>query len=186
MPHLHPLTPLKLQYTIRVDADFFPTSDNPLSSDFGEPTSYDILITTTDPLRTHLITTTQSPAHQQQTLATLRQISSLDDQLATLIQSISHHKARHQFFKSFAKDPIAFLRRWSSSQSHDLAVLLGEVERWDVGGLEFARGGKDGVWGDRPYGNGTQEGVEGGLVGREGVIREIVRGRLGREGVGAR
>jgi SWI/SNF-related matrix-associated actin-dependent regulator of chromatin subfamily D len=93
----------------------------------------------------------------------------LDDQLAILVQAISHHKARHAFFKSFSKDPIAFLRKWYASQQHDMSVLLGEVEKWDIAGLEFAKSGPDGVWGDRG--------------GNDGLVREVVRGRLGRESI---
>ena len=63
---------------------------------------------------------------------------------------------------------MAFLKKWYNSQQHDLAVLLGEVDKWDIGGLEFARGGSEGVWG-----NGDSN----------GVVREVVRGKLGRESV---
>ena len=177
MPHLHPLTPVRLHYTIHVDQDFFqqqkisPPGSNGTSTpttSWGEPTIYDVTLTTTDPLRTHMLSQTQASSQQTQ-LQTLRQINALDEQLAVLVQSISHHKARHAFFRSFSKDPVAFLRKWYASQQHDLSVLLGEVEKWDVAGLEFAKGGVDGVWGDK---NGT-----------EGVVREVVRGRLGREAV---
>ena len=182
MPHLHPLTPIKLQYTIRVDQEFFSQTSNKPSPDsngesngtstptvsYGEPTIYDITLTTIDPLRTHLISYTQSSSQQSQ-LQTLRQINALDDQLAILVQAISHHKARHAFFRSFSKDPVAFLRKWYSSQQHDLSVLLGEVDKYDIAGLEYAKGGSDGVWGDK---NGT-----------DGIVREVVRGRLGRETV---
>ena len=86
---------------------------------------------------------TQNPA----TAANLRQIALLDDQLAVIIQAIQHHKAKHTFFKNFAKDPVAFVQKWYASQQHDLSVLLGEAEKGDVAGLEFAKGGKEGVWG---------------------------------------
>ena len=85
----------------------------------------------------------QNPAN----IASLRQISQLDDQLATLVQAVSHHKAKHTFYRNFSKDPVAFLQKWYASQQHDLSVLLGEMEKGDVVGLEFSKGGKDGVWG---------------------------------------
>ncbi len=134
MPHLHPLTPVRLPYTIRVDEAYI---SNP------EPTIYDVKITVDDPLRAKAVAFTQNPA----TAANLRQIALLDDQLAVIIQAIQHHKAKHTFFKNFAKDPVAFVQKWYASQQHDLSVLLGEAEKGDVAGLEFAKGGREGVWG---------------------------------------
>jgi SWI/SNF-related matrix-associated actin-dependent regulator of chromatin subfamily D len=64
-----------------------------------------------------------------------------------IVQAIHHHKAKHAFYTSFARDPVGFLRRWLASQQRDLSVILGEAERGDVAGLEFAKGGEDGVWG---------------------------------------
>jgi SWI/SNF-related matrix-associated actin-dependent regulator of chromatin subfamily D len=98
---------------------------------------------------------TQNPDHQ----ASLRHIAKTDDDLAVLVQAIQHHKARHNFFNSMAKDPKAFMDRWMSSQKKDLSVILAEVDRADVAGLEFAKGGDDGVWG-------------------ADVVREAVRYRL--------
>ncbi|RMZ82684.1 hypothetical protein DV738_g1589, partial [Chaetothyriales sp. CBS 135597] len=135
MPHLHPLTPVRLPYTIRVDEAYI---SNP------EPTVYDVKITVDDPLRAaKAMAYAQTPA----SAASLRHISQLDDQIAIIIQAIQQHKAKHTFFKNFAKDPVTFVRKWYASQQHDLSVLLGEAEKGDVAGLEFAKGGKDGVWG---------------------------------------
>ena len=134
MPHLHPLTPVRLHYTIRVDEAYISSP---------EPTIYDVKITVDDPLRAKAVAFSQNPT----TTANLRQIAQLDDQLAVLIQAIQHHKAKHTFYKNFAKDPVAFIKKWYASQQHDLSVLLGEAEKGDVAGLEFAKGGKDGVWG---------------------------------------
>lgn len=136
MPHLHPLPPVKLNYTIRVDQEF-QQNDNP------EPTVYDIKIVTDDPLRARILAITSS----SQTAQNLRQITTLDDQLAVIIQGIQHHKAKHTFYKNFNRDPVGFLKKWYSSQQRDLSVILGEIERGDVAGLEFAKGGKEGVWG---------------------------------------
>jgi SWI/SNF-related matrix-associated actin-dependent regulator of chromatin subfamily D len=137
MPHLHPLSPIKLNYTIRVDQDFQTAAEGPKS------TVYDVRITVEDPLRAKVMAITSNP----QTAQNLRQISSLDDQLAVIIQAIQHHKAKHTFYKNFSRDPVAFLKKWYSSQQRDLSVILGEIERGDVAGLEFAKGGKEGVWG---------------------------------------
>lgn len=139
MPHLHPLPPIKLAYTIRVDQDFQSTGVDPLSL----ATIYDVRITTEDPLRAKIMAITSS----SQSTQNLRQIAALDDQLAVVIQAIHHHKAKHTFYTNFARDPVNFLKKWHSSQQRDLSVILGEMERGDVAGLEFAKGGKDGIWG---------------------------------------
>jgi len=146
VPHLHPLAPIRLNYSIRVDEAYI---NNP------EPTIYDVKVTTDDPLRAQMFKMTQNPEYHN----SLRTIAKLDDELAVLIQAIQHHKARHTFYQSMAKNPAAFVKRWMSSQHKDLSVLLGEVEKGDVAGLEFAKGGPDSVW------NGD-------------VVREAVRYRL--------
>ncbi|KIV95148.1 hypothetical protein PV10_02830 [Exophiala mesophila] len=133
VPHLHPLPPVRLPYTIRVDEAF---QSNP------EPTVYDIQVTVEDPLRALILKMTQNPEHQ----ATLRQIVRTDDELAILVQAIQHHKARHTFFTSLAKDPKRFMERWMSSQKKDLSVLLAEAERGDVAGMEYAQSGDTGSW----------------------------------------
>ena len=98
---------------------------------------------TEDPLRAKILAITSSP----QTAQNLRQIAALDDQIAFIIQAIQHHKAKYTFYRNFARDPVQFLKKWYASQQRDLSVILGEIERGDVAGLEFAKGGKDGVWG---------------------------------------
>ncbi|KIW97670.1 uncharacterized protein Z519_01254 [Cladophialophora bantiana CBS 173.52] len=148
VPHLHPLPPVRLAYTIRVDEDYH---KNP------EPTIYDVQVTVEDPLRPLIFKLTQNPEHQ----SILRSIAKLDDELAIVVQALHHHKARHQFFTSMAKDPQKFVERWLSSQKKDLSVLLAEQERGDVAGMEFSKGGDDSVWGGQ-------------------VVREAVRYRLAR------
>ncbi|KIW83932.1 hypothetical protein Z517_03178 [Fonsecaea pedrosoi CBS 271.37] len=148
VPHLHPLPPVRLPYTIRVDEEFH---KNP------EPTVYDVQVAVEDPLRPLIFKLTQNPEHQN----TLRSIAKLDDELAIVVQALHHHKARHQFFTSMAKDPQKFIERWLSSQKKDLSVLLAEQERGDVAGMEFSKGGEDSVWGGE-------------------VVREAVRYRLAR------
>lgn len=148
VPHLHPLPPVRLPYTIRVDEAFH---SNP------EPTVYDIQVTIEDPLRALILKMTQNPEHQN----ALRHITRVDDELAVLVQAIQHHKSRHAFFRSMSEDPKAFMDRWMNSQKKDLSVLLAEVERGDVAGMEFAKGGDEGVW-------------------NADVVREAVRYRLAR------
>lgn len=111
-------------------------------------TVYDVQVSTEDTLRARILAVSQSPAFMQN----LHTISRLDDDLAVLIQAIAHGKARHMFYREFAKDPANFIQRWLKSQKHDLEVILGEgdgrsgVGRMGDEGVEFQRGGKAGAW----------------------------------------
>lgn len=137
IPHLLPLSPIKLPYTVRVDSAY---QSSPT------PTIYDVRVTVEDPLQAKMLAMTQNPEYP----ATLRQISQLDDQLALIIQAIAHSKAKHSFYKSMQGDPVGFIKRWMSSQQRDLEVILGEATRGggeDGSAPEFQRGGSDGVWG---------------------------------------
>ena len=137
MGHISSLPPVKLPYTIRVDPEYHVSP---------VPTIYDIRVATDDPLQAKMEAITQDPSFP----ATLRQISTLDEQLAGIIQAVNHSKSKHAFFTSMSKDPATFLRRWNSSQKRDLEVILGEGTRGggeDGSGEEFRRGGRHGVWG---------------------------------------
>ncbi|KAF7176777.1 hypothetical protein CNMCM7691_003937 [Aspergillus felis] len=135
-PHTSPLDPIKLPYTIRVDEDFHkdPT-----------PTVYDIQVAVEDPLRAKMLALTQNPQYT----AGLRQIAALDDQLALIVQALTHSRAKHSFYTALSKDPATFLRRWVNSQRRDLETILGEATRGggeDGSGPEFRRGGTESVW----------------------------------------
>ena len=134
-PHTSPMDPIKLPYTIRVDEEFHkdPT-----------PTIYDIQVAVEDPLRVKMMALTQNPQYT----AGMRQIASLDDQVALIIQALTHSRARHSFFTALSKDPATFLRRWVNSQRRDLETIMGDVtaSQADPNGLEFQRGGPDSVW----------------------------------------
>lgn len=137
MHHLLPLPPVKLRYTVRVDQEFI---SNP------EPTVYDVRVSIDDPLRTRVLAFLQNPKWQ----ADQREVVRLNDQIALTIQALQYSKARHTFFKAMARDPGGFVNKWMKSQRRDLEVILGEAARGggeDGSGPEFARGGKDGVWG---------------------------------------
>ena len=84
MPHLHPLPPVKLPYTIRVDPDHHL---NP------EPTIYDIKVATEDPIRMKVLAMSQNAEYH----SALKQIAQLDDSLAMIVQAIQHSKAKHTF-----------------------------------------------------------------------------------------
>jgi SWI/SNF-related matrix-associated actin-dependent regulator of chromatin subfamily D len=111
-----------------------------------QPTVYDIRVSLDDPLRAKLHAFNTNPSYP----TTLREISALNDQLATLVQAISHSKAKHTFLTSLSKDPGNFLVKWMSSQKRDLEVLMGEATRGggeDASGEEWRRGGPTSVWG---------------------------------------
>ena len=137
MNFLQPLDPIKLPYTVRVDQEYL---NNP------QHTVYDVRVSVEDPLRARVLAMHQNPELH----AGLRQIAQLDDQLAVIIQALQQSKARHTFFKSMAKDPAGFVNKWVKSQRRDLEVIMGEAARGggeDGSGPEFAKGGKEGVWG---------------------------------------
>ena len=136
--HLHPLPPIKLPYTIRVDPEY---QANPT------PTIYDVLVLGEDPLQEKMFSIIKKNPEYIQTLG---DIERLDKEIAQVVQALNKSKARHSFFTSMSKDPATFVKRWISSQKRDLENILGD-SRVGTGtewmGDEFRRGGKDGVWG---------------------------------------
>jgi len=137
LPHLSSLAPVKLPYTIRVDKDFH---EDP------QPTIYDVRVLVDDPLKSALTSYLANPAYAQD----LREIASLNDHLAVLIQKISNSKSKHTFFDALSKNPTEFITKWMSSQKRDLAIIAGEATRGggeDGTGDEWRKGGKDGIWG---------------------------------------
>ncbi|KAJ4404744.1 SWI/SNF and RSC complex subunit Ssr3 [Didymella pomorum] len=143
-PHLTTLPPIQLQYTIRVDKDYLAPSDS--SKKPSEPTVYDVQVALEDPMQPLF----QDILRRPDSIQTLQEIQKLDEQLVLLMGAIGQSKAKHAFFTSMAKDPVAFFKRWLSSQKRDLEVLLGEATRGggeDVSGEEWRRGGAEGVWG---------------------------------------
>ncbi|KAL2116317.1 hypothetical protein VTJ04DRAFT_8484 [Mycothermus thermophilus] len=135
-PHLRPLPPIKLPYTIRVDEEFHRDP---------KPTIYDVRVAVDDPLRARLY----EFAHNPQYAGMLKQVAALDDQLAVLVQAIANSKAKHTFLTSMANDPVTFVRNWMSSQKRDLEVIKGESARTggeDATGDEWRRGGPNSIW----------------------------------------
>ena len=135
-PHLRPLPPIKLPYTIRVDEDFHKSPT---------PTIYDVRVAVDDPLRAKLLPFVNNPQYA----AMLKEVAGLDEQLATMIQAVAHSKAKHTFLHSMETDPVGFVRSWLSSQKRDLEVIMGEATRGggeDASGDEWRRGGRDSVW----------------------------------------
>lgn len=132
-PHLTALPPLSVPYTIRVDPTYHKSPT---------PTIYTLRVRTPSPLLA--LRATVKHQHPQ----TLRQISAYDDNLATLMQALTHSKAKHAFLSELSRDPVGFMQRWIKSQKRDLEVISGEVSKAEESmGEEWRRGGKDGVWG---------------------------------------
>ncbi|RFU34554.1 hypothetical protein B7463_g1812, partial [Scytalidium lignicola] len=137
IPHLSPLPFLQLHYTIRVDPEFHKDP---------QPTIYDVRVALDDPLPAALLNFVNNPEYAH----TLREIASMNDSLAVLIQSLSHSKSKHAFFNSLSKNPAEFINKWLSSQKRDLEVITGEAMRGggeDAMGDEWRKGGKNGIWG---------------------------------------
>jgi SWI/SNF-related matrix-associated actin-dependent regulator of chromatin subfamily D len=142
-PHLRPLPPIKLDYTIRVDKAYLaPPADGDVQA--STPTIYDIRVPLPNPTAylTHRYATSKSH------LADLQTIVRTDDDLALLVQKLN---------QNLAKDPASFVKRWVSSQQRDLEVILAEATRGGgSGGLgeegaseEWRKGGEGGLWGSQ-------------------------------------
>lgn len=131
------LPPVKLPYTIRVDKEFH---EDP------QPTIYDIRVQVDDPLRAALTSYLTDPTYAHN----LREIATLNDHLALLVQKVTNSKSKHTFFDSLSKNPTEFIAKWLSSQKRDLEVIAGEATRGggeDASGDEWRRGGKNSIWG---------------------------------------
>lgn len=152
LPHLTPIPPLSLPYTIRVDPEFHASPT---------PTIYNLRLPTPAPLPS-----------LPPSLQTLKQLSAYDEHLALLIQALGASQRKYQFLDGYKRDPVTFVKRWMASQKRDLEVVLGESGRFegDVAGMglggEWRRGGQDGVWGSEIVREGVGLMVQKG--GRDG------------------
>lgn len=144
-PHLLPLDPIKLAYTIRVDKPYISPSDE-AGTKSSAYTIYDIRVPLPNPLKAAMQKLQHQPSHVQ----ALQSIIATDDQLALLVQKLHESNGKRKFYDNLSKDPANFVKRWTSSQKRDLEVILAEATRGggeDGQSEEFRRGGKDGVWG---------------------------------------
>ncbi|KAK4543175.1 hypothetical protein LTR36_005725 [Oleoguttula mirabilis] len=176
-PHLHPLPPIQLHYTIRVDKAYIKGSDNPTTTitQPSAPTVYDLRIPLPNPLMHQLTRFHTSKSH----LATLQTLVKTDDDLALLAQHIHATNAKRKFHDNLAKDPASFVKRWISSQQRDLEVVLAEATR---GGGGAAAGGEDGQAAGsvgEGFRRGGAEGVWGGKGARESVGLWLARNSKG-------
>lgn len=139
-PHLRPLDPITLSYTIRVDQAYINgTPELPACA----PTVYDLHVPLPNPINASIYKThTSDKEHKEQ----LQSIIRTDEDLALLVQKIHNTNAKRKFYENLAKDPANFVRRWFESQTRDREVVLAEGLRG--GGEEeyYARGTKEGVW----------------------------------------
>lgn len=155
VPHMHPVPPVQLQYTIRVDKPYITGThdpDAPEEEDTSEeskpsrPTVYDIRVPLPNPLKHQLQRFQSSKSH----IGDLQTIVRTDEDLALLVQKVHQTNAKRKFYDNLAKDPTSFIKRWTSSQQRDLEVILAEATRGggeDATNEEWRRGGPDGVWG---------------------------------------
>ncbi|KAA8893368.1 hypothetical protein FN846DRAFT_979384 [Sphaerosporella brunnea] len=112
LSHILPLEPITISYQIRCDV-----------AASMSPQVHDITVFVDDPIRQQMQAVVQSPSYT----STLREIVTIDDQIAVLVQAINHSKAKRDFWKSMAEDPAEFVKRWVSSQKRDLDTLCGEA-----------------------------------------------------------
>ncbi|KAJ3256056.1 SWI/SNF complex component snf12 [Boothiomyces macroporosus] len=108
--HLFPADPVILNYTVRVDKEYH-----------SHTAAFDIQVPVPDPIREKF---------QQVNLGNIplqREIATLDEKIAAIIQSINLSKLKRDFMINFSKDPVNFINKWVASQSRDLEVVLGDT-----------------------------------------------------------
>ncbi|KAK5134577.1 hypothetical protein LTR08_006363 [Meristemomyces frigidus] len=158
-PHLLPLPPIQLDYTIRVDKSYIKGSSDTRPS---APTIYDLRVPLPNPLMHQLTRFHTSKSH----LTALQSIVKTDDDLALLVQKIHQTNAKRKFYDNLSKDPANFVKRWISSQQRDLEVVLAEATRG--GGAGDGVGGEGGA-GPEVWRKGGEEGIWGSKMAKESV-----------------
>lgn len=108
-PHLRPVDPLTLRYTLRV------SGSSPTHAD-----SYDIDIEVPAPVAN------QATATLLQNLNTSREIEQLDQRIMTAVRKLHEHKRRRAFFLGFSQSPVDFINALVASQGRDLRYMKGE------------------------------------------------------------
>ncbi|KAJ7355471.1 SWI/SNF complex protein [Mycena albidolilacea] len=84
------------------------------------PMAWDVEVKTEDvALKGKMQVVVQPNKESQQNLA------KLDDEIATLAQSLHNSHLKRTFLQSFARDPAQFIQTWLESQSRDLETVLG-------------------------------------------------------------
>lgn len=116
--HLLPTDPIIIKYTICTDK----------SSNMSE-FAYDIQVDVDDPIRQKMINLLSSISSQ-------KKIEDLDDKIATIVQTINNSKVKHSFLERFAQNPAVFIKKWLSSQSRDLEIILGDDDARERIGIQ--------------------------------------------------
>ncbi|KAI8235930.1 SWI/SNF and RSC complexes subunit ssr3 [Colletotrichum sp. SAR 10_99] len=105
-PHLRPLPPISLPYTVRVDETFH---QDP------QPTVYDVRVAIEEPLRSKLVPFVANPAYA----SALKNVATLDEQLATLVSAIA--------MKLFEMD-VSILQDWERLKIEVNSILGGRID----------------------------------------------------------
>jgi len=129
--YLMPPDPVIIHYTI-----------NPSLASPEKPVAYDVEIKMEDTsLRAKMTGITVGMAREAG-----REMAKIDDEIATLTQSLHNSLLKRQFLQSFAEDPSSFIHTFLQSQSRDLESILGSgpsegatVRREDLQRSEYFR-----------------------------------------------
>ncbi|KAJ3395053.1 hypothetical protein CcCBS67573_g05686 [Chytriomyces confervae] len=117
--HLHPIEPITIDYTIKVDK---PRTVS--------PQAYDIQVEVEDVE----IKAKISRVLEGSTPASIREIALIDDEITKLVQRVTQAKHKREFMLAFSKDPVEFINNWIASQTRDLEAILGGDPQLGVGG----------------------------------------------------
>ncbi|KAG2173269.1 hypothetical protein INT43_004643 [Umbelopsis isabellina] len=108
--HLSRPDPIVIDYTIRVDREFYQSRK-----------AYDIDVELDSLLKQKMMTTVAGTNTQKEILA-------LDDKIVQCVQSINNSKIKRDFLLQFAGSPVEFINKWIASQARDLEIILGESQ----------------------------------------------------------
>ncbi|KAH9976864.1 SWI/SNF complex subunit [Lactifluus volemus] len=129
--HLTPPNPVVIYYTV-----------NPSVPPPERPAAWDIELKLEDVA----LKSKMQGAMVQASRDDVRELTKLDDEIATLAQSLQSSVLKRQFLQSFAEDPSGFIQTWLSSQSRDLESVLASgpsegatIRREDLSRSEFFR-----------------------------------------------
>ncbi|KAK7205743.1 hypothetical protein BZA70DRAFT_276938 [Myxozyma melibiosi] len=112
-PHLLPLDPVVVDFTIRVDKDTMAR---------GNEMTREITVEVDSPRRQQLQGILANWYDKQD------EIHALDEQIGITIQELANSKLRRDFFTQMSSDPAGFINRWIGSQARDLEIVLGDRE----------------------------------------------------------
>ncbi|KAK9450949.1 uncharacterized protein V1518DRAFT_391142 [Limtongia smithiae] len=110
-PHLLPLDPVVVNYTICIEKD-----NQPLEL------TYDIDVEVDSSTR-HTLQNVLANWNSNQ-----EELQLLDDVIGQRIQELTTAKLRRDFFTQMAHEPADFINRWIGSQARDLEIVLGDRE----------------------------------------------------------